>query len=39
MLKKKQNQKTKPKKKTTATMKNLRILEFLLIKIKKSNES
>jgi len=39
MLKKKQKQKTKPKKKTkakkkknkTATVKNLRVLEFLLI--------
>jgi hypothetical protein len=34
MLKKKQNQKTKPKKKkTAATVKNLRVLEFLLIYI------
>jgi hypothetical protein len=34
MLKKKQKQKTKPKKKkTAATVKNLRVLEFLLIYI------
>jgi hypothetical protein len=39
MLKKKQKQKTKLKKKTAAAVKNLCILEFLLIKKKKSNES